>query len=217
MGIKTVVFDYGFGNVRSACRALEAVGASVSLTNDFHVSTTADRLVIPGVGAFGACIRAFQAVRGADVVQERLDNGLAVLGICVGHQILFDSSTETFDTSQEIQGLGQIPGQVKQLDAQVIPHMGWNTVQHQSNLRLFEGIPVDQRFYFVHSYAATLSEATYSTTEESSEVLMGTTQHENCQFISTVEVGNLFGTQFHPEKSGQAGLQLLRNFLNLNS
>lgn len=197
--VNVVVLDYGSGNIRSAHRALERAGATVTVTADRAAAVAADGLVIPGVGAYAACMAGLSAVDAAGVVGERLSAGAPVLGICVGMQVLFDSGVEHGETTA---GLGMVRGTVTPLVADVVPHMGWNTVAAGNGSRLFHGLPADTRFYFVHSYAAHTAEA---------DVVTTTTYGET--FVSAVETGVLAATQFHPEKSGDAGAHLLENWV----
>jgi imidazole glycerol-phosphate synthase subunit HisH len=202
-----VVLDYGFGNIRSAQRALQRAGADVEVTADPHAALDADGLVVPGVGAFAACMAGLRAVRGDVVIGKRLAGSRPVLGICVGLQVLF---AEGVEHGQRTEGCGEWPGVVRRLDAPVLPHMGWNTVSAPDGSRLFAGIGGEARFYFVHSYAATslplpgnaLMTAPLITWAEHGE-----------RFIAAVENGPLSATQFHPEKSGDAGAALLANWL----
>lgn len=209
-----VVFDYGFGNVRSAVRALERVGAQVELTSDLDRAVAADGLVVPGVGAFAACIEGLRASRGDWAVERRLAGGRPVLGICVGMQIMFDRGLEH---DVEAEGLGEWPGVVDRLEADVVPHMGWDTVEVPGGSELFRGIE-DERFYFVHSYAAR-SFPLFADGQEPPErrgtfvpPLVTWSEHGG-RFVAAVENGPLRATQFHPEKSGDAGAQLLANWL----
>ena len=149
---KVVVLDYGFGNLRSAQRALQRAGADVEVTADPETALHADGLVVPGVGAFAACMAGLRAVRGEIVIGKRLAGSRPVLGICVGMQILFAEGVEHGDRTE---GCGEWPGLVRRLNAPVLPHMGWNTVTAPAGSRLLSGIGGDARFYFVHSYAAT--------------------------------------------------------------
>jgi imidazole glycerol-phosphate synthase subunit HisH len=202
-----VVLDYGFGNIRSAQRALQRAGADVEVTADPRRATDAGGLVVPGVGAFAACMAGLRAVRGEVVIGKRLAGSRPVLGICVGMQILFEQGDEH---GQQTEGCGEWPGVVRRLDAPVLPHMGWNTVTAPSGSRLFAGLGGDARFYFVHSYAAVslpLPESRVMT----APLLTWATHGE--QFIAAVENGPLSATQFHPEKSGDAGAVLLSNWL----
>jgi imidazole glycerol-phosphate synthase subunit HisH len=202
-----VVLDYGFGNIRSAQRALQRAGADVQVTDDPEVALNADGLVVPGVGAFAACMAGLRAVRGEVVIGKRLAGSRPVLGICVGMQILFADGVEH---GERTEGCGEWPGVVRRLNAPVLPHMGWNTVTAPAGSRLFAGIPGDARFYFVHSYAATalpLPESPVMTPP----LITWATHGE--RFIAAVENGPLCGTQFHPEKSGDAGAALLSNWL----
>ncbi|MGH3645484.1 MAG: imidazole glycerol phosphate synthase subunit HisH [Mycobacterium sp.] len=202
MTTKVVVLDYGSGNLRSAQRALERVGADVEVTADPVAAAAADGLVVPGVGAYEACMTGLRAVNGDKIVAERLAKGHPVLGICVGMQILFAHGVE-FDVDSE--GCGQWPGSVVRLDAPVIPHMGWNVVDAAPGSVLFKGLDADTRYYFVHSYAAQKWEG------DASAVLTWATHH--VPFLAAVEDGALCATQFHPEKSGDAGATLLSNWV----
>lgn len=208
------VFDYGFGNVRSATRALEHVGARVELTSDRDVAQNADGLLVPGVGAFAAVMEGLRASRGDQIIGRRLAGGRPVLGICVGAQVMFEAGVEH---GVESQGLGQWPGTVELLQTPVVPNMGWAEVEVPQGSRLFAGLE-DQRFYFVHSYGA--REFPLGTTEDTgifdpplvtwSQAGEGDTAD---RFVAAVENGPLSATQFHPEKSGEAGLALLRNWV----
>ena len=200
------VLDYGSGNVHSAVKALAAAGADVTLTRDRDEIANADGLVVPGVGAFGAVMDQLRAVRGDEMIERRLAGGRPVLGICVGMQILFDRGVEHgLDTA----GLGQWPGTVVQLDAPILPHMGWNTVDAAPDSVLFAGVETE-RFYFVHSYGATDWTLEAYGAFASPRVTFAT---HGERFIAAVENGPLTATQFHPEKSGEAGLRLLRNWI----
>ncbi len=208
MGPSVVVLDYGFGNVRSAVRALEQVGAVVSLTSDVDSATRADGLVVPGVGAFAACMRGLLDVRGDRIIDQRLCGGRPVLGICVGLQVMFEHGVEHgLDTA----GLGQWPGVVELLDAPVVPHMGWNTVTAPPQSVLFDSV-ADQRFYFVHSYAALRWQLEVPADSPLRAPTVTWAEH-GVPFVAAVENGPLSATQFHPEKSGTAGLRLLANWL----
>jgi imidazole glycerol-phosphate synthase subunit HisH len=201
------VLDYGSGNIRSAERALARVGADVAVTADAEAALAADGLVVPGVGAFAACMAGLRAVRGDQVIDRRLAGGRAVLGICVGMQILF---AEGIEHGVHTEGCGEWPGRVERLTAPVLPHMGWNTVLAPPESVLFAGIGPAERFYFVHSYAATalpLPEAPYMT----APLVTWATHGE--PFVAAVENGPLMATQFHPEKSGDTGAALLANWL----
>ena len=201
------VLDYGSGNIRSAERALARVGADVAVTADAEAALAADGLVVPGVGAFAACMAGLRAVRGDQVIDRRLAGGRAVLGICVGMQILF---AEGIEHGVHTDGCGEWPGRVERLTAPVLPHMGWNTVLAPPESVLFAGIDPAERFYFVHSYAATalpLPDAPYMT----APLVTWATHGE--PFVAAVENGPLMATQFHPEKSGDTGAALLANWL----
>ena len=203
---RVVVLDYGFGNVRSAVRALERVGADVELTADADAATAADGLVVPGVGAFAAVMAGLRAVRGDQIVDRRLAGGRAVLGICVGMQVMFDEGVEHGETTP---GLGEWPGVVERLEAPVVPHMGWSRVEPEAGTRLFAGIQ-DERFYFVHSYAVR-SMAPLGGGRLTPPVV--TWSEHGDRFVAAVENGPLAATQFHPEKSGDAGAHLLENWV----
>jgi imidazole glycerol-phosphate synthase subunit HisH len=197
-----VVLDYGSGNLRSAQRALQRVGASVDVTADLEAAAAADGLVVPGVGAFEACMTGLRGIGGERVIAERVADGRPVLGVCVGMQILFARGVEF---GVETSGCGQWPGAVTRLDAPVIPHMGWNVVAGAPGSALFKGLDADARFYFVHSYAA-------QRWEGRSEALLTWATH-GVSFLAAVEDGPLAATQFHPEKSGDAGAAVLSNWV----
>jgi len=197
-----VVLDYGSGNLRSAQRALERVGASVEVTADPGPSAAADGLVVPGVGAFEACMTGLRKIAGERIIAERVAAGRPVLGVCVGMQILFARGVEF---GVETKGCGQWPGAVTRLDAPVIPHMGWNVVNAGPGSALFKGLDAGARFYFVHSYAA-------QRWEGSPEAVLTWATHQ-VPFLAAVEEGPLAATQFHPEKSGDAGAAVLSNWV----
>lgn len=202
------LLDYGSGNIRSAQRALEHVGARVTVTSDPTTVLEADGLLVPGVGAFDACMRGLRAVHGPRLIGERLAGGRPVMGICVGMQILFDTGIEHGVTSQ---GCGEWPGSVEKLQAKVLPHMGWNTVETPEDSEMFAGITPEDRFYFVHSYGVRSWELTGDGLTTAPKVAWST--HENDRFVAAVDNGALWATQFHPEKSGDVGLKLLRNWV----
>jgi len=201
-----VVLDYGSGNVHSAAKALEAAGARVELTADRDRVAAADGLLVPGVGAFSAVMAALSSVGGARLIEKRLIADKPVLGICVGMQVLFEHGDER---GVETEGLGEWPGTVTELDAPVVPHMGWNTVEAAEGTRLFSGIE-DERFYFVHSYGA--QEWSLDPQPPFTAPKVTWSQHGS-RFIAAIENGPLSATQFHPEKSGEAGIRLLGNWL----
>ena len=204
---KTVaVFDYGSGNVHSACRALEAAGAEVVLTSDRKVLLEADGMLLPGVGAFASVMRNLTKQNAASLVDQRLTAGRAVLGICVGMQVMFEHGVEH---GLDTEGLGQWPGSVTMLDAPTLPHMGWSKVSTDPKSVLFEGVEAE-RFYFVHSYAAKSWELDIQPPFVKAAL---TWSEHGDRFLAAVENGPLSATQFHPEKSGEAGLQLLRNWI----
>lgn len=201
------VLDYGSGNVHSAVKALVAAGADARLTSDRGLIQDAAGLVVPGVGAFKAVMSALRESRGDEAIERRLAGGLPVLGICVGMQVLFDQGVERGETTE---GLGQWPGTVIELDAPVLPHMGWNTVNPGEGSTLFRGIE-DERFYFVHSYAA--QQWTLDVVRPFREPVVTWCDY-GTPFLAAVENGPLSATQFHPEKSGEAGIRLLSNWVD---
>lgn len=202
-----VLLDYGSGNLHSAARALARTGAEVTVTADPQAALDADGLVVPGVGAFAACMAGLRQVRGERIIGTRLAGGRPVLGICVGMQIMFERGVEF---GVESEGCGQWPGTVERLPAQVLPHMGWNTVQAPADSVLFAGMDPGTRFYFVHSYAAQKWEWDDNGTLAPAKLIWA--EHGG-PFLAAVENGPLCATQFHPEKSGDAGAQLLRNWV----
>ncbi|WP_183100158.1 imidazole glycerol phosphate synthase subunit HisH [Nocardioides pelophilus] len=206
-----VVLDYGSGNLRSAVRAVERAGATVTLTSDLDLAMEADGLLVPGVGAYAACMKGLRAIRGERVISRRLAGGRPVLGICVGMQILFERGIEH---GVETEGCGEWPGVVERLQAPIVPHMGWNTVDVPEGSRLFAGIE-DERFYFVHSYGVrdwTL--VTNDRTPASLQPRVVWAEHGGDRFVAAAENGPLSATQFHPEKSGDAGAVLLKNWVS---
>ncbi|ACY22165.1 imidazole glycerol phosphate synthase, glutamine amidotransferase subunit [Gordonia bronchialis DSM 43247] len=206
--VDVTILDYGSGNLRSAQRALERTGAQVTVTADPEIAENADGLVVPGVGAFAACMEGLRAVRGDRIIGRRLAGGRPVLGICVGMQILFDRGVEF---GVEAAGCGEWPGAVTQLPAPVLPHMGWNTVAAAEGSVLFAGLDAEDRFYFVHSYAAQQWEMDNLGSPLAAPKL--TWSQHGGPFLAAVENGALSATQFHPEKSGDAGAQLLLNWV----
>ena len=203
-GPRVVVLDYGSGNLRSAQRALVRVGADVTVTADLAVAADADGLVVPGVGAYAACMAGIDALGAGAVVAGRVAAGRPVLGICVGAQILFEFGDEHGTVTK---GLGLLPGGVLRLAAHRVPHMGWNTVAAPPSSVLFAAVPANSRFYFVHSYAARPNPALSAT-----GATVSVTEH-GAPFVAAVEHGPLWATQFHPEKSGDAGAVLLRSWV----
>ncbi len=194
------VIDYGSGNVRSVAKAFEYVGAKVYITNDPEVLGEMDGIVLPGQGSFGDCMSKLFRYSLLDFVRETLINGKPFLGICVGLQLLFDRSYEL----GEHKGLGFVRGEIKRFPKKKgfkIPHMGWNTVNFESGERLFDGVPNGSYFYFVHSYYAALD---CPSRLASTEYVV--------EFTSAVRVGNVYGVQFHPEKSQSFGLRVIKNF-----
>lgn len=237
-----VVFDYGFGNVHSAAKALEHAGANVRLSEDAKVAVAADGLLVPGVGSFPSVMDGLEAAHGPQIIDQRLSGGRPVMGICVGMQVMFErglegtqvrdapvlrqtdetrrvhaKNAESFWWDEEStsnapgrQGLEQWPGVVRRLRAERLPHMGWNTVDPAEGSALFAGVE-EERFYFVHSFAAMDFVLDEILPHAVPIKLTHTTYGE--RFLAAVENGPLTATQFHPEKSGGAGIQLLRNWL----
>ena len=206
MSARVVVLDYGIGNVHSAVKALEYAGADVELTSDPPKVHSADGLVVPGVGAFAAVMKALTKVKAPELIDKRLAGGKPVLGICVGLQVMFEKGLEN---EVETEGLGQWPGVVARLNSPKLPHMGWNNVAASADSKLFAGV-ADQLFYFVHSYAA--KEFTLQVDPPFIAPVVSFAEYGE-KFIAAVENGPLTGVQFHPEKSGEAGITLLRNWL----
>ncbi len=200
---RVVVLDHGSGNLRSAERALARAGAEVTVTPDTGAAATADGLVVPGVGAYAACVAGIDRIGAGPVIAERVAAGRPVLGICVGMQVLFEAGDEHGVTTK---GLGLLPGVVTRLPAPRVPHMGWNTVSAPAGSVLFAGAAPEERYYFVHSYAALATDP---------GALVTTSVH-GVEFVAAVEAyaGVLTATQFHPEKSGDAGARLLRNWVS---
>ena len=209
MSRSVVVFDYGSGNVRSAVRALERVGATVTLTADAEQALAADGLLVPGVGNFHACMAGLRAADGPRIIGVRLAGSRPVLGVCVGMQVLFEGSTEPAAAPKP--GLGEWPGVVERLDAPVVPHMGWSPVQVPKGSRLFAGVE-SERFYFVHSYAVQTWTLEPHGPFAPKAPIVTWSQH-GVAFVAAVENGPLSATQFHPEKSGDAGAHLLENWV----
>lgn len=194
------ILDYGSGNLRSALRAFERAGKDVVLTSDYSVALEAEGLVVPGVGAFGACMQGLKAVQGDQLVRERVKTSRPTIGICVGMQILFSVGLE----HGEHEGVGIWPAKVEKLDSKILPHMGWNTVNAAPNSQLFKGVE-GESFYFVHSYGVT--------TDVAGGSLQSWTEYDS-RFLAAIEDGVISATQFHPEKSGDAGLHLIKNWVS---
>lgn len=207
---RVVVLDYGSGNLASASRALARVGADVEVTSDLDAALEADGLVVPGVGAYAACMAGINEVRGGRVIGRRLAGGRPVLGICVGMQILFERGVEH---GEETDGLGEWPGTVERLQAPIIPHMGWNTVTPAAGSVLFDGLDPETRFYFVHSYGIRNWELEVH--EPFTPPAVTWSEHGGDPFVAAVENGPLSATQFHPEKSGDAGAEVLSRWLGV--
>ena len=202
-----VLLDYGAGNIRSAQRALERVGAEVTVTADPYQALEADGLLVPGVGAFDACMKGLRAVNGPRVIGQRLAGERPVMGICVGMQVLFDAG---FEHGIHSTGCGEWPGAVERLQSDVLPHMGWNTVEMPDDSAMFAGLNAGERFYFVHTYGVRRWELETVITRPP---LVSWSTHAGDSFVAAVENGALWATQFHPEKSGDAGAQLLENWM----
>ncbi len=197
---RVLVLDHGSGNLRSVCRAVSAAGAKVVLGSSSADAARADALVLPGVGAFDACMRGLVNVGGDDLVREHLAAERPLLGICVGHQMLFQRGIEH---GIDAEGLGILEGVVERVPAKRLPHMGWNTVSAAADTQLFRGVE-GQYFYFVHTYGVLV---------RGDRTGVSTCRHENAQIVAAVEHGCVSSTQFHPEKSGFAGHELLVNWL----
>lgn len=192
------ILDYGSGNIRSAQRAIERLGVSTEVTSEYEVALNAAGLLVPGVGAFGSCIRQLLQINGDLILKERLKLNRPTLGVCVGMQILFESSAESSEA-----GLALVAGKVKKLSAKILPHIGWNEVHVEKEMNLMRGLN-NQRFYFVHSYAATTAP---------DEFLQAKSNYGE-EFVAAIQSGSLSAVQFHPEKSGDAGMQLLKNWVS---
>ena len=208
MTVRVVVLDYGSGNVRSATRSLERVGAEATLTADQDLAMEADGLFVPGVGAFAACMEGLLAIGAPKVIDRRLAGGRPVLGVCVGMQVLFDRGVEH---GVRTEGMGEWPGTVERLAAEPLPHIGWNTVEAPEGSVLFAGVG-RERFYFVHSYGVRRWELE-PTSPLLHKPLVTWSEHAGDRFVAAAENGPLSATQFHPEKSGDAGAELLRNWV----
>ena len=208
MSPTVALLDYGSGNIRSAYRALEHVGADVEITKDPQICLNADGLLVPGVGAFAACMRGLREVHGPRIIGQRLAGERPGVGICVGMQVLFEHGVEHDEAAD---GCGEWPGTVERLQARVLPHMGWNTVQ-QPDSPMFAELSDDERFYFVHSYGVRTWQL--DGTDFAAPPRVAWSEHDGDRFVAAVDNGALWATQFHPEKSGAAGSQLLRNWIN---
>ena len=202
------ILDYGSGNIRSAERAIARHGVDVTVTSDFDTCVAADGLLVPGVGAYAACMYGLRRVLGHRIIGRRLAGARPVLGICVGMQVLFERGIEHGVQSA---GCGEWPGTVARLDAPVVPHMGWNTVSAPADSAMFAGLDADTRYYFVHSYAA--QEWLLRDTGPLPPPKVAWCDYGTRPFVAAVDNGALWATQFHPEKSGDAGAQLLANWI----
>ncbi|SYZ32202.1 imidazole glycerol phosphate synthase subunit HisH [Propionibacterium australiense] len=196
------VLDYGSGNLHSVCRALDAAGARIRLSSSPDAFAHCRGLVVPGVGAFAACMAQLRAGGGVDLIRSWAAGTRPLLGVCVGHQVLFSSGDEHGTVSA---GIGVFDGTVTALTSTRVPHMGWNLVEQAPGSRLFAHLE-GRRFYFVHSYGVHTAPA---------DALVSWVEHEGDRCVAAVERGPVCSTQFHPEKSGRAGARLLRNWLDL--
>ena len=193
------IIDYGVGNLRSVEKAFAATGCDAAVTSDESVLRSAERLVLPGVGAFGACMKALSARGFDELVRERVASGTPLLGVCVGMQMLFEESEEFGRTA----GLGLLRGQVRRFrNDQLVPHVGWNQIRQRRAHPLFAGVEDQRFFYFVHSFYCEPADE---------RVVIGETDY-GMTYASIVAAENVCGVQFHPEKSQAAGLRLLSNF-----
>lgn len=195
------MIDYGMGNLRSVAKALETLGLACEITADPERIAAAERLILPGVGAFGDAMAELEKRRLVAPTVDYARSGRPFIGICLGMQLLFDASEE----APGIKGLGLIPGLVRRFEPGLkVPHMGWNTVRQARPSPLFAGVPDNEYFYFVHSYYV-------DPAPEAREAAAGMTTY-GIEFAAVVSHGNIFGTQFHPEKSQARGLRMLENF-----
>jgi glutamine amidotransferase len=201
--VTIAILDYGLGNRRSVEKAFEKVGADVRLTGSLEELRAADGLVVPGVGAFPEAMRRLRAGGYDTLVREQAEAGVPVIGLCLGMQLLFESSVEHEGES----GIGLLPGRIERLDTRglKLPHIGWNTVSWTRSSALTEGLPDPAAFYHVHSFAAE---------PDDDDVVLGRGEY-GTPFVSFVERGRVFGAQCHPEKSSTHGLQLLGNFVRI--
>jgi len=202
MTVRICILDYGMGNLRSVEKALEHVGATATIANDGESIRAADGLILPGVGAFPKAMEGVRELGLDELIEERRTAGVPILGICLGLQLLFDSTTELGGAA----GLGLLPGAVDELDAPglKIPHIGWSPVRWERESRLTDGIGSGTPFYLVHSFAP----------RPDAGDLLGTAEYGD-RFACAAERDNVFGVQFHPEKSSAAGLRLLSNFAGI--
>jgi imidazole glycerol-phosphate synthase subunit HisH len=202
MSARIAILDYGMGNLRSVEKALEHVGVTAKITNSVEEVRAADGVILPGVGAFPRAMERVHDLSLDELIAERRDAGVPILGICLGLQLFFGSTTELGGAA----GLGLLDGSVDELDAPglKVPHIGWAPVRWERESRLAEGIPSETPFYFVHSFAVKPAE----------EELLGTAEY-GTRFACAAERDNVFGVQFHPEKSSAAGLRLLSNFAGI--
>lgn len=193
------ILDYGSGNIRSAERALQRIGLKTQITSNFQEALEADGLVVPGVGAFGSCMQQLQQIGAAELIRQRVEQDRPILGICVGMQILFEGSEESPDS-----GVGIFTGKIKRLDAPILPHIGWNEVNSSAPMDLLDGL-LGERFYFVHSFAL-------PKTASNSDQFKSAESEYGEKFVAALQNGPVSAVQFHPEKSGDVGMALLKNW-----
>ena len=197
-----VIIDYNVGNLKSVVGAFKRIGLEAVVSRDEKVIKEAKGIVLPGVGTFPTAMKNLEKYHLVDILTERKEAGIPILGICLGMQILFEKGYEV----KETKGLGFIPGSVRYMDIdEKIPHMGWNSLKIDPNSRLFKGIPDGNYVYFVHSYYL----------KAGSEDIVAATTEYGTHIHAAVEKGNLYACQFHPEKSSQTGLKILENFISL--
>src|SRR5665213_718911 len=194
------ILDYGAGNLRSVQNTLAEIGAEYGLVRDAEGLSRATKIILPGVGHFGQMMRALDQIQVREALLERIRAGVPFLGICLGLQALFESSEE----APRERGLGLFPGEIRRFPATArVPHMGWNEIEPRHDARLLKNLAPQPYLYFAHSYYAPLNDATAATCEY------------NVPYTAVLETKNVFGVQFHPEKSGPLGLQIVRNFIEL--
>ena len=195
------IVDYGMGNLRSVTNAFARLGGSIVVTRDKRTIAEASAIVVPGVGAFGKCMENLRGFDLLDVLREQINKGKPYLGICLGLQMLFESSEE----APGVEGLSLVKGSVRRFKNDLkVPHMGWNQIEQIKNSQIFKGIDQGEYFYFVHSFYP----------EPGEDVIASKTDYGSL-FASSIERDNIFACQFHPEKSQKVGLRLLQNFINL--
>ncbi len=200
------IIDYGAGNLQSVKKALDFIGAESVITDNPEIINTCDKILLPGVGSFGDAMNSMRAKNLTDTIKQNALSGKLFLGICLGLQLLFEESEE----SPNVEGLGILKGRIRKFSSDMglkIPHIGWNSIEIKQKDSLFKGIPDNSYVYFVHSYYL----------EAENEKDIATVTNYGIDFHSAVGKGNIFATQFHPEKSGDVGLQILRNFASMEA